>query len=71
MLAPYPIIRRALRLAPRRSRAPLRIYSPPHSPPATPNPTSAEAPPRCGEPWAIGELMPLVLARYLTTDETN
>lgn len=62
MLAAYPIPRTP-RHAPRPSQVPLRIYSPNSSPPPVASAPSAR---RCGEPKAIGELLPQVLARYLS-----
>lgn len=63
MLATYPVSCTP-RLARRRSRTPLRIYSPPAEDrlPQTPAETPA---PRTGELQPIGQLLPQVLRRYL------
>jgi len=69
MLAAHPV-RRTRILSPRRSRAPLRICPPP--PAALPKKSAAQTPaPRTGEVQPIGQLLPQVLARYLSmrTDE--
>ena len=64
MLAAHPT-RRTPRSTLRRSRAPLRIYSPPAE--VGPSKPAAESPPpRSGELQPIGQLMPQVLARYLS-----
>ena len=64
MLAAFPVRRTPPRNS-RRSRAPLRIYSPPAAvylpPPAEETPA-----PRTGELQPIGKLLPQVLARYLS-----
>ena len=66
MLATHPV-RRTSRPAPRRSSAPLRIYSPPTK--IRPVQPTAETPaPRTGELQPIGQLMPQVLARYLSLE---
>ena len=69
MLAAHPV-RQTRILSPRRSRAPLRICPPP--PPALPKKSATETPaPRTDEVQPIGQLLPQVLARYLSmrTDE--
>jgi hypothetical protein len=64
MLAAHPT-RRTQRLSLRRSRAPLRICSPPAA--ALPKKSATETPaPRTGEVQPIGQLLPQVLARYLS-----
>jgi hypothetical protein len=63
MLAPYPA-RPAPQPDPRHSRARLRIYLPP-----SPTDMAAETPSHRAEPRSIGELLPLVLARYLSPDK--
>ena len=64
MLAAFPV-RRTRHLNSRRSRAPLRIYSPPAA--VYPPPPAEETPaPRTGEVQTIGQLLPQVLARYLS-----
>ena len=64
MLAAHPV-RRTQNLSPRRSRAPLRICLPP--PTVLPRKSAAEtAAPRTGEVQPIGQLLPQVLARYLS-----
>ena len=61
MLAAHPVRRN---LSPRRSRAPFRICPPPA---ALPRKSAAETPaPRTGEVQPIGQLLPQVLARYLS-----
>ena len=62
MLAVYPIPRTP-RLASQQSQVGLRIYSPTSSPARV---SVAQSALRCGEPKAIGELLPQVLARYLS-----
>lgn len=67
MLATHPT-RRTPRASLRRSRAPLRIYSPPAE--IGPLKPAAEPPaPRTGELQPIGELMTRVLARYFTPEK--
>lgn len=70
MLAAHPIPRTPRR-AHRPSQAPLRIYSPTSSSPTSSSPAAPATPSasRCGETKAIGELLPQVLARYLSRAE--
>ena len=64
MLAVHPV-RRTRSLSPRRSRAPLRICPPPAA--ALPKKSTAQTlAPRTGEVQPIGQLLPQVLARYLS-----
>ena len=64
MLAVHPV-RRTRDLSPSRSRAPLRICPPP--PTALPKKSAADTPaPRTREVQPIGQLLPQVLARYLS-----
>jgi hypothetical protein len=64
MLAAHPV-RRTQSLSPRRSRLPVRVYSPPAA--ALPKKIAVETPaPRTGEVQPIGQLLPQVLARYLS-----
>ena len=64
MLAAHPV-RRTRSLSPSRSRAPLRICPPPAA--ALPKKSTAQTPaPRTGEVQPIGQLLPQVLARYLS-----
>lgn len=64
MLAAHSV-RRSLSLPRGRSRAPMRIYSPPDA--DCPVASVAEPPaPRTGEVQPIGQLLPQVLARYLS-----
>jgi len=64
MLAVHPV-RRTRSLSPRRSRAPLRICPPPEA--ALPKKSVSEPPAsRTGEVQPIGQLLPQVLARYLS-----
>lgn len=69
MLATYPVLGTP-RFARGRSRAPLRIYAPPAEDclPRTPAKTP---PPRTGEVQPIGQLLPQVLARYLTQEASE
>lgn len=67
MLAVHPV-RRNPRLPLRRSRAPLRIYAPPAEDCLLKEPAKTPAP-RTGELQSMGQLMPQVLARYLTASE--
>ncbi|MGI8977793.1 MAG: hypothetical protein ACR2FY_01065 [Pirellulaceae bacterium] len=64
MLSAFPVSRTPPR-NPRRSRAPLRIYSPPAAV-CPPQPTEETTTPRTGELQPIGQLLPQVLARYLS-----
>ena len=64
MLAAFPVRRTPPRNS-RRSRAPLRIYSPPAAD-CPLRPAEQVGAPRSGEVQPIGQLLPQVLARYLS-----
>ena len=64
MLAAFPVRHRP-HPGSRRSLAPLRIY-PPSIAAGSRRPAEATPAPRTGEPQPIGQLLPQVLARYLT-----
>lgn len=66
MLVIHPVSRTP-GLARRRSRAPLRIYSP-AAEDRLPQAPAKTLPPRTGELLPLGQLLPHVLARYLTQE---